>query len=184
MLRATLDACVLYPAPVRDLLLYLAAGGLYKPFWTDEINHEWVRNLLLKRRDLKEKSLHAAVAAMNAAFPDANISDYSDLISMLYLADKNDRHVLAAAIKSESDFLVTWNVKDFRYDELGRFSLEVQTPDYFISRLIEMNREAAYKAFIAQVNNLKNPPMAPSQVLQTLNKNGLKKAVAELCKII
>jgi hypothetical protein len=46
---AILDACVLYPAPVRDLLLHLANFDLYKPKWTKEINEEWKRNLLNNR---------------------------------------------------------------------------------------------------------------------------------------
>ena len=41
-----LDACVLYPAPVRDILLSLAIIGLFQPKWTDKINEEWVRSLL------------------------------------------------------------------------------------------------------------------------------------------
>lgn len=51
-LVALLDACVLYPAPIRDLLLHLADANLYKPKWTDRIHEEWTRNLLLNRTDL------------------------------------------------------------------------------------------------------------------------------------
>ena len=47
--KATLDACVLYPAPVRDLLLYLADAGLFLPFWSKQINDEWIRNLCESR---------------------------------------------------------------------------------------------------------------------------------------
>ena len=37
---AVLDACVLYPAPIRDLLLHLANFELYTPKWTDRIHDE------------------------------------------------------------------------------------------------------------------------------------------------
>ena len=58
---AVLDACVLYPAPVRDLLLNLADANLYKPKWTERIHEEWKRNLLLKRPDLKTGQLERTI---------------------------------------------------------------------------------------------------------------------------
>ena len=68
---AILDANVLYPAPVRDLLLHLATFDLYKPKWTQTIQEEWKRNLLKKRPDLKTGQLDKTIHEMNKAFPDA-----------------------------------------------------------------------------------------------------------------
>lgn len=34
---ALYDACVLYPAPLRDLLMGLAGTGLFRARWTDAI---------------------------------------------------------------------------------------------------------------------------------------------------
>jgi len=45
-LTVILDACVLYPAPVKDLLLQLACTGLFRARWTDAIHDEWIRNVL------------------------------------------------------------------------------------------------------------------------------------------
>jgi predicted nucleic acid-binding protein len=168
--KATLDACVLYPAPVRDLLLWLADNELYKPVWTEEINGEWIRKLLSNRTDLKEESLRGAISAMNEAFPDANTTDYSTLIDALNLPDKDDRHVLAAAIRSNSDVIVTLNVKDFPDNVVKTYDIEIQTPDNFIAGLIELNEKAALQAFQNQVRNLKNPPQSAEQVLDTLEK--------------
>jgi hypothetical protein len=50
---AVFDACVLYPAPLRDLLISLAVAGLFRARWTDRIHDEWIGNLLNKRKDLK-----------------------------------------------------------------------------------------------------------------------------------
>lgn len=39
---ALFDANVLYPAPLRDLLLWLATTGMFRARWTNEIHEEWM----------------------------------------------------------------------------------------------------------------------------------------------
>ena len=51
------DACVLYPAPIRDLLMHLALVDLYHAKWTDEIHEEWIRSILRSRKDLPREFL-------------------------------------------------------------------------------------------------------------------------------
>lgn len=51
------DACVMYPAPLRSLLMYLTLTGLYRARWSDQIHDEWIRNLLIKRPDLSKEQL-------------------------------------------------------------------------------------------------------------------------------
>lgn len=55
---AILDACVLYPAPLRDLLLSLAEQELYRPKWSTVIQDEWRRNLLKNRDDTNLGRIH------------------------------------------------------------------------------------------------------------------------------
>lgn len=50
-----LDACVLYPAPLRDFLLRLATTGLFAARWTNQIHDEWIRNVLAKRPELEQQ---------------------------------------------------------------------------------------------------------------------------------
>ena len=95
---AVYDACVLYPAPLKDFLMWLALSGLYRARWTQEIHHEWKRNLLKNRSDLTLEQLDRTSQLMDLAIPDACIDGYEDLVSGLTLPDENDRHVLAAAI--------------------------------------------------------------------------------------
>ncbi len=177
---AILDANVLYPAPVRDILLHLASEELYKPKWTNKIHEEWIRNLLIKRTDLKEASLLSAKAAMNAAFPDANIIQYETLITSLFLPDEDDRHILAAAIKDKVDVIVTFNTKDFPTATAKKFDIEVQHPDNFISNLIQLNESKAKNAFINQVRNLHNPPKTQQEVLAILSNTGLIQSAYKL----
>jgi len=75
-----LDACVLYPAPLRDLLLSLAAAGLYRAKWSQQIHDEWTRNLLEKRPDLTMEQLQATCLKMNVAVVDSLVIGYEDLV--------------------------------------------------------------------------------------------------------
>ena len=65
-----LDACVLYPAPLRDFLLRLALTGLFAARWTDEIHQEWIRNLSKNRPELAG-NLSRTKELMNKAVPDS-----------------------------------------------------------------------------------------------------------------
>lgn len=85
-----LDTCVLYPAPVRDILLSVAAEKLFIPKWSDQIHEEWIINLLINRTDLKRAQLNQTVIAMNMAFPDANVEGFQKWISNIKLPDKGD----------------------------------------------------------------------------------------------
>jgi len=83
---------------------------------------------------------------MNQTFPDANIINYSKIERELELPDKNDKHGLAAAIKSESKFIDTFNIKDFPKSTLSDYNIERITPDDFIMKLIKQNEELVNNA--------------------------------------
>jgi hypothetical protein len=51
------DACVLYPAALRDVLVQLATTRIFRAKWTDRIHDEWIRNLLVNRPELKADRL-------------------------------------------------------------------------------------------------------------------------------
>lgn len=177
MISALLDANVLYPAPIRDLLLNLAEDDLFKPFWSDEIHLEWRRNLLKNRPDLDLKRIDRTIRLMNQAFPDASIEGYEDRIEDLSLQDPDDRHVLAAALMGNVDYLVTANLKDFQTPTLQLEEIQVIHPDEFVCQLISQNQEAVCKCFEKLVLSLKNPPQSKTDVLSTLKKCGLVESV-------
>jgi len=110
---AIFDACVLYPAPLRDLLMSLALTGLFRAKWTAAIHEEWIGNLLRNRDDLTRPQLERTRDLMDRAVPDALVAGYEELIDPLTLPDPDDRHVLAAAIRGRADVIVTSNLKDF-----------------------------------------------------------------------
>ena len=47
------DACVLYPASIRDLLIRLAGTGLFRARWTDRILDECFANIVAARPELE-----------------------------------------------------------------------------------------------------------------------------------
>jgi len=110
---ALLDSCVLYPARLRDLLLSLAAAGLFRPIWSDSIHEEWMTNVLANRPDLTRAQLEATRRAMDLAFPAALVSGFEGLIPALNLPDPDDRHALAAAVYARAELIITVNLSDF-----------------------------------------------------------------------
>jgi hypothetical protein len=60
------DACVLYRAPLRDLLMRLALTDLYRARWSDQIHDEWISAVLRNRPDLSRQQLERTRSLMNA----------------------------------------------------------------------------------------------------------------------
>ena len=106
MTVAVLDACVLYPAALRDVLLWLAAESVYQPRWTDTIPEEWTRAVLADRPDLTREQLERTRSLMNQVDPESLVEGYEELVSSLALPDQDDRHVLAAAIAAKASVIV------------------------------------------------------------------------------
>lgn len=54
---ALFDACVFYPAQLRDILLRVALSDAFKARWTDQIHDEWIGSLLRDRPDIPTERL-------------------------------------------------------------------------------------------------------------------------------
>jgi predicted nucleic acid-binding protein len=167
-LTALFDACVLYPAPLRDLLMWLALTDLFNAKWTDEIHDEWIRNVLADRPDIKPEQLERTRLLMNTRIGDCLVTGYEDLIEGQTLPDPDDRHVLAAAIRAGADVIVTFNLADFPSDVLSPFNIEARHPDDFVLALIDLDEETVYAAVERQRARLKNPPKSVDDHLETL----------------
>lgn len=166
-----LDTNVIYPIEIRDLLFWFAYYELYTPKWSVHIFEEWEN--VMKRKNIAADEIRKRINRANKAFPDALVNNYSSLIDGLELPDKDDRHVLAAAIKTNANIIVTNNVKDFPKEYLASFGLKAKTADDFLTDIIDLNPEEAVKAFCELVLNRKNPSMDEYMVLDILRKRGL-----------
>jgi predicted nucleic acid-binding protein len=177
---ALFDACVLYPAPLRDLLMRLAQTDLFRPRWTEQIHDEWIRNVLQNRSDLTTEQLQRTRTLMNSHVRDCLVTGYEPLIDGLTLPDPDDRHVLAAAIRTRASVIVTCNLKDFPQEVLGPLGLEAQHPDDFITHLIDLNPGAVCAAAKQQRASLGKPPYTVDEFLETLARQQLPKTVSHL----
>ncbi|MEQ8549996.1 MAG: PIN domain-containing protein [Cyclobacteriaceae bacterium] len=166
-----LDTNVIYPIDVRDLLFWFARYDLYTPKWSKHIFDEWAD--VMQRKGLPKEEVLKRTNKANLAFPDALVKNYEPLISGLELPDEKDNHVLAAAIKTNANIIVTNNLKDFPSDYLIRFGLAAKNADDFITDTIDLNPEQAIVAFRKLVLNRRNPDLDEYQVLEIFRKRGL-----------
>jgi PIN domain len=174
------DACVLYSAPLRDLLVQLATARIFRAKWTELIHDEWTRNLLVKRPDINAERLARLRMLMNENVPDSVVADFEDLIPTLELPDPDDRHVLAAAIIAEAKIIVTFNLEDFPESILASYGIAAQHPDMFIADTIDQYPQQVLQAVETILSRLKNPPQTFDNYLETLANQGLVVSVAML----
>lgn len=177
---ALYDACVLYPAPLRDLLMGMAGTGLFRARWTETTHAEWIENLLKNDPRRERAKLERTRNRMNAAVLDCLITGYESLIPTLHLPDPDDRHVLAAAIRGEAEVIVTFNLKDFPRSTLEGYGIEARHPDDFVARLIGLDANAVLAAVREQRARLRNPPSSAEDFLATLERQSLAQTVALL----
>lgn len=167
-----LDTNVIYPIEIRDLLLWFAHYDLFTPKWSQHIFDEWEE--VMRRKEIEEAEIKKRIRRVNEAFPDALVQNYEPLIPLLQLPDEKDRHVLAAAIKTNANLIVTNNLKDFPEDYLATFSLSAKSADDFLTDTIDLNPKQSIEAFRRLVLNRRNPDLDEFEVLDAFRRNGIK----------
>jgi predicted nucleic acid-binding protein len=180
---ALYDANVLYPAPIRDLLIRVSRAGVVGARWTARIHDEWMRNLLENRSDITPARLQRTLQLMEKAVPGAVVEDYEHHIPRLTLPDPGDRHVLAAAIEARADVIVTFNLKHFPVDALRPHRIEVQHPDSFVLDLLGQHPEVVRAAVRTQQMSLRKPPLTVGEHLGDLAKSGLPRTAEALRRL-
>ena len=130
-MKAVLDACVLYPTVLREILMGCAAAGLYTPLFSDRILREWTR-ATVKLGPEAQAVAEGEALTLRAAFPRAIIREHPSIEARLSLPDPNDIHVLAVAIAGHADCIVTFNAQDFPRHTLAEEGLDRRDPDGFL----------------------------------------------------
>lgn len=172
---AVYDACVLYPAFLRDFLVRLAIlgrdAGTFRAKWTGRIHREWTRAVLRRNPSLERSRLERTRALMDAHVPGCRVRNYRRWEQRLTLPDRNDRHVLAAALACVADAIVTFNLVDFPDAALAPFGLKAVTPDSFVLTYLDaaLIVAAAARHRAAMVR----PPMSPNEYCDALRRAGM-----------
>ncbi|WP_299785269.1 RSP_2648 family PIN domain-containing protein [uncultured Marivita sp.] len=144
-MKVCLDTCVLYPTVMREVLLGVAAQGLFTPIWSERILGEWSR-AAAKLGPTGQAQAEAEIAMVSAQWPKASVVPPPSLVDRLWLPDANDVHVLAAAIAGHADIILTMNAKDFPRGLLAEEGLSRADPDTFLLGLFEASPEAVQHA--------------------------------------
>lgn len=175
-----LDACVLYPANVRDVLISFHVADLYAARWTVAVEEEWISSLLGNRPDIPRERLLKTRDMMRSAVPDWEVSSYMELVEGLELPDPGDRHVLAAAIRGHADCIVTANLTDFPLDYLKRFDLEAIHPDDFIILQMDLDQVRPLLALKAMRARMRNPQLTAEAFADRFEQVGLPSTASRL----
>lgn len=133
-MKILLDACILFPTVMREILMETAAAGGFTPLWSEKILEEW-RHAAGRLGPEAAGTAGIEVALLKAKWPDAMVATTDEQIDALSLPDRNDRHVLAAAISGGAEFLMTKNLKDFPTKVLARHDIIRREPDGFLLEL-------------------------------------------------
>jgi predicted nucleic acid-binding protein len=163
MIRAVLDADVIYPLPLRDTLLSAAYEGCFQPVWSAEILDEAIRNLLADRRITPDGAVRLR-RDLDRHFEDALVHNYQSLIPKMRNHPK-DRHVAACAVAGDASLIVTSNIADFTDLPNGIVAV---TPDEFLLRLMGESPDLLREALAAQSARLKRKPMDVGAILRLL----------------
>ncbi|CAN5347926.1 PIN domain-containing protein [soil metagenome] len=132
------DANVLANHAVCDLYLRLAEKPrLLLPKWTKEILNE-VHKTQVEKLGWDPKLADTFRQALSNAFPEALITGYEELIPLM-TNDEKDRHVLAAAVREKLDIIITFNLKDFKPDDLDKWGIRAIHPQDYMLTLYSMN---------------------------------------------
>lgn len=177
---ALLDACILYSATLRDLMMWLAQGQLYSPRWTEQIHDEWTRSVLASHPQYTKARLSRTRQLMNESAPDAMVTGYESLTPTLILSDSGDRHVLAAAIHTRADLLITLNLRHFPQEILAAHGILPLHPDWFVLDLLETSPQETLQMMREQRASLQKPPKTSAEYLERLAACGLPRTVAHL----
>ncbi|MDG3042358.1 RSP_2648 family PIN domain-containing protein [Roseicyclus marinus] len=128
-MRAVIDACVLYPTVLREIVLGVARAGLIEPLWSDRLLEEWARTAARHGGAVDEAIARGDIAALALSFPQAKIPADLGVEARLWLPDEGDVHVLATAVSGQAEAIITLNLRDFPAREVSGQGVRALHPD-------------------------------------------------------
>lgn len=180
-MRLFLDTNVLFGSLSSDMFLSMAE---YKPldihvYWSDYVMSELEEHLTERlitlhgfdQSNARDHAMHR-ITAMMSAFPKALTTGwraYAD-VALKYVSDPDDAPILAAALESHADRLVTSNVKDFDAEQIGLvFGLRVERPGVVLEELITAHSKQVDTALRRMLSQHRRPPKTMEELSKTLS---------------
>ncbi|WP_108835672.1 RSP_2648 family PIN domain-containing protein [Tateyamaria sp. Alg231-49] len=181
-MKILIDANVLYPTVMREVVLGVAKTGLFTPQWSPRILEEWAR-AAIKLGPQGETQARGEIALLQAAWPGAEVRYPPELENRLWLPDPNDVHVLAAAIAGSSDAIMTVNAKDFPRNVLSEEGLHRADPDSYLQGCAEANPDLVApvaQAVVEEARRLSGEPWTLRSLMKKARLPRFGKAVERL----
>lgn len=178
-MKAVLDACVIYPTVLREILTGVAQAGLYEPLWSERILREWTR-ATAKLGPAAQAEAEVEAALFRTTFARGLMRDQPSIEQRLHLPDENDLHVLAIAIAGHADCIVTFNAKDFPRHVLAEEGIERRDPDSLLWQLWSFHPdqvEAVVRAVHATAERLAGQPLPLKALMKRAQLPKLAKAM-------
>lgn len=178
-MKVVLDACVLYPTILREILQGAGEAGLYQPVFSDRILREWVL-ATAKLGPAAPVIAEGEAVGLRAAFPRGLVRAHPEIEARLILPDENDRHVLASAIASGADAIVTFNAQDFPGHVLASEGIARRDPDGFLWELHSRHPETMERiveTVRARAEAISGQPVALKGLLKRARLYRLAKAL-------
>lgn len=178
-MRLLLDACVLYPTVMREMLLGAAKAGFYEPRWSDRILEEWARAARKIGED-GEAQARFEIAQIEREFPNAVAQYQPEALTRLWLPDPDDIHVLDAAVASSCDGIVTVNAKDFPRNILSEEGLYRSDPDGLLCRFFDEDAsemKSVAEAVLAEARRLSGEDWTVRKLMKKARLPRLGKAL-------
>ncbi|MEO3414749.1 PIN domain-containing protein [Roseovarius sp. CAU 1744] len=180
-MRILLDTCVIYPTVMRQMILGVAARGVFTPLWSARIIEEWQRAAVKLGPDgVAQAGAEAALLA--ARWPGAEVSYPPSLEARLWLPDPADIHVLAAAITGSADLILTLNARDFPRNALAEEGLSRADPDGFLHGIWQAQPDLVAEVaaeVLAKANRLSGKTWTLRALLKKARLPRLAKALSQ-----
>lgn len=174
-----IDANLLYPFHMRNLMVQFGVDSVIAPRWTTRINLEWIGNLVVAGRAPEERLLFT-LDLMNRALPEAEVQGWEARMDGLTLPDPDDHHVLAAALAAEAETILTMNLRDFPASALAPHGIVAVHPDEFLCRLHDADPELLRASIEAAHANLSRSAPSLAAYLDVLDRQGLPQLTRRL----
>ena len=130
-MKIVIDACVLYPTVMRQVVLGTAETIGFTPLWSARLLDEWQGAAAKHGAETTAHAL-AEIAQVKARFPKAEICPPPELAKRLWLPDPADIHVLATAVHGGAEAIMTLNAKDFPRHLLAEHGITRLDPDAYL----------------------------------------------------